>query len=148
MNPLKSCIEIAKKSTCKRFKCGSVIINENKIIGIGYNSQPCNINEECFKDSLAKDFKSDKTCCVHAEQRAIMNALKMNPSRLEGSTLYFIRLNDSSEPFLAGEPYCTICSKMALDVGIKEFCLWKENGWKHYDTKEYNELSFKFKENA
>ena len=120
-------------------------MNGDKIVGIGHNSQPCDIEARCFKDSLPKDFKSDKTCCVHAEQRAIMDGLKMNPSKLKGSTLYFIRLGNFGEPLVAGEPYCTICSKMALDVGIKEFCLWKENGWKHYNTKEYNDLSFKFK---
>lgn len=44
----------------------------------------------------------------------------------------------------AGKPYCTICSKMALDVGIAEFVLWHEEGITVYDTKEYNELSFQY----
>jgi len=70
-------IEIAKLSTCKRSKCGSVIVvDDSFIIGDGYNSMPCNVTGECFKENLSPTFKSDKTCCVHAEQRAIMDALK------------------------------------------------------------------------
>ena len=36
-------VEVARKSTCHRSKCGSIIVKDGKIIGVGYNSQPCNI---------------------------------------------------------------------------------------------------------
>jgi deoxycytidylate deaminase len=136
-------VDIARKSTCHRSKCGSIIINDDKIIGVGYNSQPCNITGECFKDTLSKEFKSDKTCCIHAEQRAIFDALKTNPDSIVGSTLYFIRLDENDNPKRSGDPYCTICSKSALDVGIKDFCLWHHDGWNAYQTDYYNQLSFK-----
>jgi hypothetical protein len=45
----------------------------------------------------------------------------------------------------AGAPYCTICSKMALDVGLRWFGLWHETGIRMYDTREYNDLSFAWK---
>lgn len=140
-------VDIAKASTCKRSKCGSVIVSpapQCNIIGVGYNAMPCNEVGECFKDSLPKDFKSDKTCCVHAEQRAILNALKKGYD-VKGSTLYFIRLDENNNQIPAGDPYCTICSKMALDVGISRFVLWRKEGWTSYDTKYYNELSFQYK---
>ena len=135
--------DIAKKSTCSRSKCGSIILNDNEIIGIGYNSQPCNVTGECFKDTLDPNFRSDKTCCIHAEQRAIFDALKTNPDKIVGSTLFFIRLDEHDNPKRSGEPYCTICSKSALDVGISKFCLWHAAGWTAYDTDYYNKLSFK-----
>ena len=139
----KSLVSYARQSTCHRSKCGSIIVKDNKIIGSGYNSQPCNIEGECFKDSLSKDFKSDKTCCIHAEQRAIYDALRSYPDGVLGSTLYFIRLDDNDEPKRSGEPYCTICSKLSLDVGISQFCLWHQDGWTAYNTDYYNRLSFK-----
>jgi deoxycytidylate deaminase len=137
-------IETAKKATCTRSKCGSIIINGDDVIGVGYNSQPCDLMVSCFKDSLAPTFKSDKTCCVHAEQRAIMQALKNHPDKIVGSTLLFVRLDDNGNPKRSGSPYCTICSKMALDAGIKYFTLWHNEGWTAYEANHYNELSFKY----
>lgn len=140
-------IEIAKMATCKRSKCGSIIVaDECVIIGEGYNSMPCNETGECFKDKLSPTFKSDKTCCIHAEQRAIMNALENRwRDQIKGSTLFFIRLDENDNPKHSGEPYCSICSKMALDVGIANFVLWHKEGWTSYNTKEYNELTFQYK---
>ena len=115
------------------------------IIGEGFNSPPQNeCLESCLKDTLPASFKSDKTCCVHAEQRAIMDALRRNSAKIERSQLYFIRLDEQGEKQYAGDPYCTICSKMALDVRIGEFVLWHEQGICVYDTKEYNARSFRF----
>ncbi|MBW2995187.1 hypothetical protein KY312_02455 [Candidatus Woesearchaeota archaeon] len=147
MKYINKSAEIAKSSKCLRSKCGSVIVKDDETIGQGYNSPPGDRTlEKCLKDNLPADFKSDKTCCVHAEQRAIMNALARNPDRIKGSRLYFIRLDENENPKRAGRPYCTICSKMALDAGIKEFVLWHEEGICVYDTKEYNTLSFQYRE--
>jgi deoxycytidylate deaminase len=139
---------IAQQATCTRSKCGSVIIDDNGIIiGEGFNSQPCsNSIVECFKDDLPKDFKSDKTCCIHAEQRAILYALKYFPGQIKGSMLFFLRLDENDRPKNSGQPYCTICSKMALEVGISKFVLWHKEGWTAYDTDYYNKLSFQYKE--
>jgi len=141
--------QIALSSTCERARCGSVIVQNDKIIGSGFNSPPQNKEEQrrCSydKDSYHKKV-TDKTCCVHAEQRAIMDALSNNPDKIVGSRLYFIRLDKNGGSSRAGKPYCTICSKMALDVGIKEFVLWHEQGVCVYDTDEYNALSFQYTE--
>ena len=112
---------IAKDATCTRSQCGSVIVTANMIIGKGYNSPPhdeegqrrCASSKERYHKKV-----TDKTCCMHAEQRAIMDALRTHPDTIVGSRLYFIRLDEKGEMSHAGKPYCTICSKMALDVGI------------------------------
>lgn len=98
-----------------------------------------------MKDGYHKKV-TDKTCCVHAEQRAIMDALRKNSEKLSGSRLYFIRLDKAGNTSKAGKPYCTICSKMALDAGISEFVLWHEEGICVYDTEEYNTLSYEYTE--
>ena len=87
---------------------------------------------------------TDKTCCIHAEQRAILDALKSASDQLPGSDLYFIRLDQEGKITKAGEPYCTICSKMALEVGVKNFHLWHAEGIVAYDTEEYNILSYQY----
>lgn len=138
----------AKESNCFRAKCGTIIVSGERVIGSGFNSPPLSKKiDHCIKGGLPKDFKSDKTCCMHAEQRAIMDSLRKNPRFLSGSRLYFVRLDKSGKKEFSGEPYCTICSKMALDAGVSEFVLWRKEGVCVYDTAEYNELSFKFKMN-
>ena len=137
---------IAKQSCCLRSKCGAVIIKDDAIIGEGFNSPPGNSQlDTCAKDELPENFISDRTCCVHAEQRAVMNALKKYPNHLFGSRLYFIRLGEGDNAVKAGKPYCTICSKMVLDSMVKEFVLWHEEGICVYDTVEYNALSFQYR---
>jgi len=137
--------EIARSATCQRSRCGSIIVAHSEIIGTGYNS-PAGEDERqrrCKEDKENLHRKvTDKTCCVHAEQRAIMDALRHHPEQIAGSALYFIRLDERGEIERAGKPYCTICSKMALDTGINEFLLWQEEGIFAYETGEYNKLSY------
>ncbi len=124
-----------------------LIVKLDKIIGSGFNGLPQNLESQRRCSYLKESYHekvTDKTCCVHAEQRAIMDALRKNPDKLSGSRLYFVRLDDCGKPLRAGEPYCTICSKMVLDVGIDEFVLWHEKGICVYDSGEYNLLSFQF----
>ena len=138
---------VALDSKCLRSKCGSLIVQDGEVIGKGFNSPPQNRTLEfCLKDFLPKDFPSDKTCCIHAEQRAVANALVLNAEKLAGSTLYFVRLDETGRIAKAGKPYCTICSKLALDAEIDYWVLWHEKGLCIYDAYEYNEISFGRKE--
>ncbi len=138
--------EQAKQSTCNRARCGTVIVNNTTICGKGYNSPAGNLESRrmCFKRNFDPGFKSDKSCCVHPEQRAIMDALRHYPENIQGSQLYFMRLDPSGSPLPAGEPYCTICSKMSLDSGIGEFLLWNGDAIISYPTEEYDRLSYAY----
>ncbi|HRY36311.1 MAG TPA: hypothetical protein P5230_00310 [Candidatus Magasanikbacteria bacterium] len=146
---IEKAAKIALYSTCERARCGCVIIKDNKIIGEGFNNPPQNKIEQ-KRCSISKDTYhkkvTDKTCCVHAEQRAIMDALRNNPNELNGSRLYFVRLDKDGNSQKAGKPYCTICSKMALDVGVVEFVLWHDQGVCVYNTDEYNLLSYQYQD--
>jgi len=148
INYFNEVMRIAKKSTCQRAKCGCIIVKDNKIIGEGFNSPPNDLEaQRRCSNSKSKYHKkvTDKTCCVHAEQRAIMNTLRKNPKEIINSRLYFIRSDKKGNKVYSGKPYCTICSKMALDVGISKFVLWHEEGICVYDTEEYNDVSFHFR---
>lgn len=139
--------KVALKSPCFRHHCGSVIVQDGKLIGEGLNGPPAGQKfSRCFKDDLPKNFKSDKTCCIHAEHRAITDALRRYPEQIAGSRLYFIRLDPKGQITKAGRPFCTICSKMALEAGLAEFTLWHEEGITVYDTDEYNKKSFEYRE--
>lgn len=81
---------------------------------------------------------------MHAEQRAIIDALTHHPDKIKGSTLYFARADEEGNIIRAGKPYCTMCSKLALDCGAAIFALFHEEGIVEYDTHEYNELSFQY----
>lgn len=136
----------AEKSVCLRDKCGAVVVLEDKIIGRAFNGPVNNeiSQRKCELNLInSKKPKSDRTCCVHAEWRAILDAIK-NMKDITGSTLYFTRVDEKGNILKSGEPYCTVCSRLALDNGIKYFALWHESDIKLYDTKEYNDLSYKF----
>ena len=140
-------IDEAKKSTCLRSKCGSIIINNQEIIWYWYNSPPLDLESQrrCENPKIIYNNKvTDKTCCIHAEERAIIDALKNNSDKIKDSRLYFIRLDENNNPKYSQEPYCTICSKLALDVWIKEFVLYKKDWFYVYKTQEYNDLSFSY----
>jgi len=137
--------QAARDATCKRAKCGTVIVKDGLVIGSGYNSPPlddesartCNTNYD-----LTLKPKYDKTCCIHAEWRAILNACKNNPEQLQGATLYFMRIDDDGGFTDAGQPYCTVCSRLALECGVRYFALYNSNGADIYETSEYNRLSY------
>jgi deoxycytidylate deaminase len=139
--------QAARQATCRRAHCGSVIVaKDGSIIGRGFNAPPNNDESQRMCDvELNKSIKqnNDKTCCVHAEWNAILDALKHHSTELEGSTLYFMRVDDAGEFTEAGEPYCTICSRLALQSGIKTFGLWN-GGPDMIGTDVYNQKSYSY----
>lgn len=141
--------EEARKATCERGKGGAVIVKDSEIIGRGYNAPPlgdernrkCGIEMPRYPKLKQK---SDRTCCIHAEWRAIMDALRNHPDKIIGSQLFFAGLDESGAMRKSGKPYCTVCSRLALDAGIVEFVLWHESGITAYPTDEYNDFSYRF----
>lgn len=140
--------KVAEQAKCHQARCGSVIVSKSgEVIGRGYNAPPLEDESQrmCGRENfnMTKKRKSDKTCCVHAEWNAILNALKDNADKVSESTLYFMRVDDDGNFTEAGDPYCTVCSRLALQSGIKFFGLWN-NGPQLFDTKEYNLKSYAF----
>ncbi len=140
--------EVAQKALCVKAKCGAVIVKESVIIGQGYNAPPKDGLEDarCLEKNSydrTRKPKSDSTCCMHVEWRAIIDALK-NSENLSHAVLYFVRVNEKGELLTSGDPYCTVCSRLALDVGLAQFGLLHESGPMLYETKTYNKLSYTF----
>lgn len=139
---------VATKALCLRAKCGAVIVSDGVVIGFGYNAPPVDdiSSRKCLDENYDRTRKPkyDLTCCVHAEWRAMIDALKNNEEKLWGAILYYVRLDDNSNIHRSGLPFCTVCSRLALDVGIAKFGLWHENEMMLYDTHDYNERSYAY----
>lgn len=129
---------VAKRALCLKAKCGSIIVKDGIVIGEGYNAPPLDDMKNSFcltpYNNTGKP-RYDHTCCMHAEWRAILNTVKNNPDKISGSTLYFTRLDTDGNIVKSGEPLCTVCSRFALDSGVKEFVLWHHKGIHIYQTK-------------
>ncbi len=138
---------VAQKALCLRARCGTVIVNNGKIIGEGYNAPPLDDidNRKCDDNSpFVGKPKYDHTCCMHAEWRAILDVLRKNKEEVTGSQLFFTRIDSENQMRKSGKPLCTVCSRFALDVGIRTFTLWHDDGICTYNTDEYNTLSYNY----
>ena len=140
--------EQARQSLCDKAHCGSAIVStDGEVIGLGYNAPPLNdlsqkvCNEEFYIEIKPK---YDKTCCVHAEWNAIIDALKNNTEKIGGATLYFMRVDENGDWTDAGEPFCTICSRLAMQSGMGYFALWTDGASLIRTVKDYNEKSYDY----
>ena len=141
--------EEAEKATCLRAKCGSVVVSKSGVIlGRGYNAPPLGdeTQRQCEAEpDLTKKPKYDKTCCVHAEWNAVIDALaNTQKGKLEGAWLYFMRVDEWGNFTDAGDPYCTTCSRFTMQAGVSEFALWNDGGAEVYTLPEYNQVSYEY----
>ena len=78
-------IQVSLRSTCIRRKVGAIIVKDNRILSTGYNGAPsglpncCDDCKRCYRSAhnIPSGCELDKCFAVHAEQNAIMNALKI-----------------------------------------------------------------------
>ena len=83
-------VNLAKRSHCIKKHVGAVLTKDTRIISIGYNGPPAgthNCDVEFPEHGCARDSKGSCSLALHAEQNAILYAVKNNTS-VEGSTLY------------------------------------------------------------
>jgi len=139
--------QAAANATCHRAKCGSVIVKDGVVIGTGYNSPPLNDEGRRTCNSTwdyNKKPKYDLTCCIHAEWRAVIDACKNYADKIDGSIIYFMRIDENGEFTDAGDPYCTTCSRFTMEAGVEKFALWNNVGADVYSLAEYDKLSYGF----
>jgi len=136
---------VANDATCSRAKCGSVIVADSVVIGTGFNSPALDREDqrlcEATMDTSLKP-KYDKTCCIHAEWRAVLDACKTNADQLAGAVLYFMRVDENGAFTDAGDPFCTVCSRLTMEAGVGEFALYNQDGADIYRLDEYNKKSY------
>lgn len=135
-------LEDALQSTCERGQCGAVIVRDGELVSRGFNGPALGSSPSCAlaAPSLLKP-KSDRTCCVHAEWRALLAAQAQKQAI--GATLHFQRA-EVGLPAVSGRPYCTVCSRLALEVGLASWVLHHDGELRQYDALEYHELSERY----
>lgn len=108
-------VNLAKRSHCVKRHVGAVLAKDTRIISIGYNGPPAgthNCDEEFPETGCARDRKGSCSLALHAEQNAIIYAVKNN-MKVSGSTLY-VTLSP-----------CLACARIIYSVGIKKVIFLK-----------------------
>ncbi|HMP98762.1 MAG TPA: dCMP deaminase family protein [Cyclobacteriaceae bacterium] len=103
-------VNLAARSHCIKRHVGAVLTKETRIISIGYNGPPSgthNCDVEWPEQGCPRDSKGGCSLAIHAEQNAILYAVKNNTS-VEGATLY-VTLSP-----------CLACARIIYTMGIKK----------------------------
>ncbi len=101
-------VNLAKRSHCIKRHVGAVLTKDTRIISIGYNGPPAgthNCDEEWPETGCPRSSKGSCSLALHAEQNAILYAVK-NKSSVEGTTLY-VTLSP-----------CLSCARIIFAMGI------------------------------
>lgn len=130
---MEQAVVFSQRATCNRLKVGCVITKDNLILSEGYNGsisgQPHCTDVGCLKNDLGRCIRT-----VHAEQNAIINAMKKGVS-IEGGTAY-----------VTAEP-CEACFKLLLQSGVttivflkpyrSDYAMQLMDGMNHITLREY-----------
>lgn len=103
-------VNLAKRSHCIKRHVGAVLTKDTRIISIGYNGPPSgthNCDVEWPDAGCPRDSKGGCSLAIHAEQNAILYAVK-NKTSVEGATLY-VTLSP-----------CLSCSRIIYSMGIEK----------------------------
>ena len=108
-------INLASKSHCIKRHVGAVLTKDTRIISIGYNGPPAgthNCDEKWPEHGCERDTKGGCSLAIHAEQNALLYAVKNNSS-VEGATLY-VTLSP-----------CLACARIISTMGVKKVIYYK-----------------------
>lgn len=103
-------VNLAGRSHCIKRHVGAVLTKDTRIISIGYNGPPSgthNCDEEWPEVGCPRDSKGGCSLAIHAEQNAILYAVK-NKTSVEGATLY-VTLSP-----------CLACARIIYSMGIQK----------------------------
>lgn len=103
-------VNLAKRSHCIKRHVGAVLTKDTRIISIGYNGPPAgthNCDEQWPDEGCPRDSKGGCSLAIHAEQNAILYAVK-NKTSVEGATLY-VTLSP-----------CLACARIIFSMGIEK----------------------------
>ena len=101
-------VNLAKRSHCIKRHVGAVLTKDTRIISIGYNGPPSgthNCDEVWPEEGCPRDSKGSCSLAIHAEQNAILYAVK-NKTAVDEATLY-VTLSP-----------CLSCARIIYSMGI------------------------------
>lgn len=97
----------SSRGTCDRLKVACLLVNNNRLVGAGYNGSPSGLPHCDDVGHLLIDGHCERT--LHAEENAIINSERSN---IKNSVAY-----------ITATP-CIRCAKLLINSGVKEIkCL-------------------------
>lgn len=114
---------ISRYATCEKLKVGCVLVNDERILSLGYNGAPRG-QEHCKAvgcDLVDVDGRPSCKRSVHAEANALINAAYVGAST-KGAVLY-----TTHSP-------CYECAKLLLNAGIERIVFIH----KYEDSRSWN----------
>lgn len=102
----------AKLSKCLRRNIGAVISFDGEILVRGHNfpiNNQCNVDGFCFreKNNILSGTRPNECYAIHAEMKCLLELLKKGVNPKDCSL------------FVTNKP-CSICSRLIIEVGLKE----------------------------
>ena len=137
---LEKCWIFAQNSKSE-MRFGAFIEKNGKIIGYGYNHHPTKKERR-----NAKHFHRKLDYCIHAEEHALLNALK-KIKNLEGAVLYVAGFIKNGIPVKKEKTFftCERCVKNVLLPFNLPVRVPTVNGWKELSPKKAHDTSLNFK---
>lgn len=141
---------VSERSTCLRYKYGSVIVNNDEIKSTGYNGSPrgevncCDIGY-CYRiaNKIPSGTQYELCRSCHGEANAIISASRQE---MIGAFLY-IGGKDSEGNLVNNCPPCDMCRRLIQNAGIKEVIMRDIDGNPIHilseDLKEYSYFELK-----
>ena len=137
---IKKAAEVSEKSICSVSKIGATLVKDGKIIGRGFNGPVGAACHPCLLNLLGKNVKTELCFAMHAEERAIVEALE-NGHITKGATLYSTYVKNGKF-YSTEDSFCAHCSRILLESDIVSVVMPKEDSIVSYDIHEYYDLSF------
>jgi len=102
--------EVSKRGSCKRLQVGALLINDNRIVSMGYNgpikgAKVCNSTNCVLEESCTR--------ALHAEQNVIANCAK-HGTPTEGTTMW-VEYNP-----------CPTCARLIVQAGVQSVVYIKD----------------------
>lgn len=137
---IEKAVATAKKSICLVSKVGVILVKDGRVIGEAFNGPLENACRPCLFDVIDKGVKMELCFAMHAEERAILDALEKG-NKVAGATIYSVRVRGGEvAPYKNG--LCASCSRVFLEYDLSKIIIPKEDGLVEYDPEEYYDASF------
>jgi dCMP deaminase len=117
-------ISLSRRSTCTRAKVGAVLVQKNRIVGMGYNGSPPGVGHCLDLGCLLIDGRCRRT--IHAEANAILSSKPLGMGA--GLVLY-----STHEP-------CCDCIKLAVGAMVEKIMYLEPKNDMYTDViiRDYN----------
>ncbi len=138
---IKKAAEVSGQTICSVRRIGAVLVDKKgKIIGKGFNGPMGHKCNPCLLKLLAKGVKTELCFAMHAEERAVVDAIEKGHDT-SGTTLYTAYVKNN-KPTSTEDSFCAHCSRILLESDVKRVVLPEKGGLSSYDINEFYDLSF------